>query len=458
MYTMKRLFVLFSLLTVFQVSYAQPNQAIRYIKIGNTYRETNQYKEAERALTTGLATIRQQRDRYWEAVAYENMGLLYRDMEDSLKALRYFDSASRIYQQLNLEGSRISMVQLGESIRKRADAYAGIDIGSTGIKLSIIQVTLGREGRYIYNTSRDSSINSNFADLNSSAFESGKNAIRRYFTIINSLNIKEDHIYVAFSSGVLQAVVNRKMSQDSVAHVIEQTAQSVMPSYRRPIEFLTGDLEAKYTNMGIVLPKYKERSVSIDIGGGNTKGGYYNTSGGFEAFSLPYGSRFLTLTASQDALQDNILAELKLFNQRPGIQNKREVFFLGGIVWAMVNIMYPEKALSDYVEFSQSDVMNFQKLSSGDFNTLISFTVDKISKIADPELAARAQKNFQDTQNTFTSENLRRGALLMAGIMNELQTPTLKKRYYFLSKGSHIAWVTGYVVYNISEKYRNAAE
>ena len=456
---MIRLLVLFSLLTVFQVcSYAQPSQAVRYIKIGNTYRETNQYKEAERALTSGLASIHQQKDRYWEAVAYENMGLLYRDMEDSLKALRYFDSASRIYQQLNLEGSRISMVQLGESIRKRAEAYAGIDIGSTGIKLSIIQVTLGREGRYIYNTSRDSAINSNFADLNSSAIESGKSAIRQYFSIINSLNIKEDHIFVAFSSGVLQAVVNRKMNQDSVAHIIEQAAQSVMPSYRRPIEFLTGDLEAKYTNMGIVLPKFKERSVSIDIGGGNTKGGYYNTSGNFEAFSLPYGSRFITLTANQDALQDNIQSELKLFNQRPGIQNKREVFFLGGIVWAMVNILYPEKALSDYVEFSYSDVMNFQKLSSGDYTNTINFTNDKISKITDPELAARAQKNLEATQNTFTSENLRRGALLMAGIMNELQTPTLKKRYYFLSKGSHIAWVTGYVVYNIAEKYKNAAE
>ena len=456
---MKRLLVLFSLLTVFYgSSYAQPNQAVRYIKIGNTYRETNQYKEAERALSAGLATIRQQRDRYWEAVAYENMGLLYRDMEDSLKALRYFDSASKVYQQLNLEGSRISMVQLGESIRKRAEAYAGIDIGSTGVKLSIVQVTLGREGRYIYNTSRDSAINSNFADLNSSAFESGKSAIRQYFSIINSLNIKEDHIYVAFSSGVLQAVVNRKMNQDSVAHVIEQAAKTVMPSYQRPIEFLTGDLEAKYTNMGIVLPKFKERSVSIDIGGGNTKGGYYNTSGNFEAFSLPYGSRFLTLTANQEALQDNIQSELKLFNQRPGIQNKREVFFLGGIVWAMVNILYPEKALSDYVEFSYTDVMNFQKLSSGDYTNTINFTNDKIGKITDPELAARAQKNLEATQNTFTSENLRRGALLMAGIMNELQTPTLKKRYYFLSKGSHIAWVTGYVVYNISEKYKNAAE
>ena len=458
-YIMKRLFILFGfLLAVSTFSHAQPSQGVRFIKIGNTYRETNQYKEAERALVAGLASVNQQKDKYWGAVAYENLGLLYRDMEDSLKALRYFDSAARVYQQMNLEGSRISMIQLGESIRKKADAYAGIDIGSTGIKLSIIQVTLGREGRYIYNTTRDSAINSNFADLNSSAFESGKNAIRQYFNTINSLNIKDDHVFIAFSSGVLQAVNNRRMNPDSVAHVIEQAAQSVMPSFRRSIEFLTGDQEAKYTNMGVVLPKFKERSVSIDIGGGNTKGGYYNSNGNFETFSLPYGSRFLTLTPGQDALQENILAELKLFNQRPGIQNKREVFFLGGIVWAMINLLYPEKSMSDYVEFSYNDVQNFQKLASADYTNLISYTSDKITKITDQETASKAQKNLMDTQNTFTPENLRRGALLLAGIVNELQTPTLRKRYYFLSKGSHIAWVTGYVVYNIGEKYKNAAE
>jgi|GEM_PF-5700057 len=46
----------------------------------------------------------------------------------------------------------------------------------------------------------------------------------------------------------------------------------------------------------------------------------------------------------------------------------------------------------------------------------------------------------------------------MAGIMNEVNIPTVKKRYYFLSKGSQIAWITGFIVFNISEKYRTAKE
>lgn len=435
-----------------------PKIAVRQIKIGSTYRETNQYAEAEKALQTGLEMVRTQKDTYWEAVACENLGLLYRDMEDSMQAVHYFENAMRMYAGLNMAGSQLAMLQLAQSVRKGGDLYAGIDIGSTGIKLSLIQVTLGREGRYVYNTSHDTAINANFADLNSNAFESGKNAIRNYFTYINGRKIAADHIFIAFSSGILQSALARKMSTDSISKVFGQVAQSIIPSFTKPIEFLTPDLEARYTNTAIVLPKFKERSVSIDIGGANTKGGFYNPAGAFESFSLPYGSRSMAITTTGLDLPEAVKSELLLLNQKPGIQNKREVFFLGGIVWAMINLLYPEKANSDYVEFSYDDVQTFQSMASADYINLISYTQDRIDKIADKDILAKAKTNFTSVQSTFTADNLRRGAMLLSGIMNQLHIPTLKKRYYFLSRGSHIAWVTGFVVTNISEKYKNSAE
>ena len=447
------------ILAVFsELSHAQSTLAIRRIKIGNTYRETNQFSESERNLISGLSIVQQQKDKYWEAVACENLGLLYRDLEDSVKAYRYFDTASKIYAQLNLDGSRLAMVQLLESMRlKRSEAYAGIDIGSTGIKLSVLQVTLGTEGRYVYNIIKDSSINSNFADLNTAAFEGTKNALKELFGIMQRYDIPQDRIFAAFSSGVLQEVLRRRLNRDSISTVFERVAQSAMPDFRSQIGFLTPNLEARYTNLGLVLPKAKERSVSIDIGGGNTKGGYY-TFGRFESFSLPFGSRTMPLTAKDTVLPENIKIELKMFNQTPGIQNMREVFFLGGIVWAMVNVMYPEKANQDYVTFTYNDVINFQRLTSGDYNALINYASEKIERIPDIEILNKARRNLVETQNTFTAENLRRGAFLLAGIMDEVNIPTLKKRYYFLSKGSQIAWITGYIVYNISEKYRSAKE
>lgn len=456
---MKKLILLFSLLTVFiSLTYGQPEIGIRRIKIGNTYRETNQFKEAERNLISGLSLVQQRKDKYWEAVGCENLGLLYRELDDSVKAVRYFDTATRIYQQLRLEGSRLAMQQLAESMRKRsADLYAGVDIGSTGVKLSVLQVTLGREGRYIYNTVKDSSINANFADLNSGAFEASKNAMRSFMTVIARYGIPADRIFMAFSSGVLQSVLSRNLDRDSISTLFEQIVRTAMPAHVGQIRFLTADMESKYTNMGIVLPKSKERSVSIDIGGGNTKGGYY-TSGDFTSFSLPFGSRTMLFSPQANDLPENVKVELKLLNQTAGIQNKREVFFLGGIVWAMINLLYPEKALADYVEFNYNDVMNFKKFASEDYNNFINYTSEKITQISDRETAIKAQKNLSDTENTFTAENLRKGSFLFAGMMNELNIPTIKKKYYFLSRGSHIAWVTGFIVSNISDKYRNAAE
>lgn len=147
-----------------------------------------------------------------------------------------------------------------------------------------------------------------------------------------------------------------------------------------------------------------------------------------------------------------------MFNQTPGIQNMREVFFLGGIVWAMCNIMYPERANLDYVSFTYNDVINFQRLTTGEFTDMINYANEKIEKIPDIEISNKARKNLEETQKTFTAENIRKGAFLMAGIMNEVNIPTVKKRYYFLSKGSQIAWITGFIVFNISEKYRTAKE
>lgn len=231
---MKNLIILSILLIILTAkSFAQPNKAIRQIKVGNTYRETNQFKEAELALLACLNSVRQQKDKYWEAVACENLGLLYRDMEDSLQAARYFDSAINIYEKLSLNGSKIAMQQLAQSVRKTGEEYAGIDIGSTGVKLSIIRVSLGREGRYIYNIIKDSAINANFADLNSSSFEATKNAITKLLTIINQKSISQDNIFIAFSSGVLQEAINKKLNTDSISNIFGQVAKSVIPDFKR---------------------------------------------------------------------------------------------------------------------------------------------------------------------------------------------------------------------------------
>jgi len=84
-----------------------------------------------------------------------------------------------------------------------------------------------------------------------------------------------------------------------------------------------------------------------------------------------------------------------MFNQTPGIQNMREVFFLGGIVWAMCNIMYPERANLDYVSFTYNDVINFQRLTTGEFTDMINYANEKIEKIPDIEIQTKQEKTWK---------------------------------------------------------------
>ena len=68
---------------------ANAPEAIRFIKLGNTLRAIDKPQEAIALLLRALPPV-QEKDLYWEAVAYENMGLAYTDQENTPEAVRCF--------------------------------------------------------------------------------------------------------------------------------------------------------------------------------------------------------------------------------------------------------------------------------------------------------------------------------------------------------------------------------
>jgi hypothetical protein len=72
------------------------NLGIRYLKLGNSYREARNYDLAQLYLRRGLDMVRN-RNTYWEAVGYEYLGLLYRDLGDRQLALEYLRTAASLY-------------------------------------------------------------------------------------------------------------------------------------------------------------------------------------------------------------------------------------------------------------------------------------------------------------------------------------------------------------------------
>lgn len=69
----------------------------RYLKLGNTYRESGSMDLAEKYLLKGYSIVKKHSDFYWTAVAEEYLGYYYIDNNDKTKALKYLKSAKSIY-------------------------------------------------------------------------------------------------------------------------------------------------------------------------------------------------------------------------------------------------------------------------------------------------------------------------------------------------------------------------
>jgi len=144
--TMKKVFLtIVVMFCLFGNAFSQDlDEALRYIKVGNTYREVDEYNLSEYYLikAVNLITTKFPAQKYWEAAAYENLGLLYRDHDESAESQKYFSKALDIYQKANYVASVKAIQKLISSVDNKEEYYAGIDVGATGIKLSVLGVKL----------------------------------------------------------------------------------------------------------------------------------------------------------------------------------------------------------------------------------------------------------------------------------------------------------------------------
>jgi hypothetical protein len=76
------------------------NLGVRYLKLGNSYREARNYDLAQYYIKRGIDLVRGRVGGYWEAVGYEYLGLLYRDMGDRQLALEYLRTAASLYDRI----------------------------------------------------------------------------------------------------------------------------------------------------------------------------------------------------------------------------------------------------------------------------------------------------------------------------------------------------------------------
>src|SRR5438046_5960175 len=95
-----------------------------------------------------------------------------------------------------------------------SSVYAGIEVGSKGVKMSVIEIGRNAQSRGAFNILKDSSVNTDFISFSEPTFHATLEGIcGLYSTLVKQYKIQPRYVFTLVSSGVkIQAEKENKTS------------------------------------------------------------------------------------------------------------------------------------------------------------------------------------------------------------------------------------------------------
>lgn len=436
----------------------------RMLHTANSLMEAQQFDAAEEYFKKGLAKAKANYDGYGLALANEGLGNLYTKLEQPELAIGYYKAAVRIYRSLKLTVNANLVESLLKSAQGIGETYAGIEIGAKGIKLSVIEVTLSKDRDYDYTLKADTSINTDAASLSYQSEKETFDAITILWNMIkNRYQIPSDKVHIVISSGLKQEL-DKYNKVDYFSTVIRP--KELDPTVR--ITSITANQEAELSLLGIIPQKRRFTATQLDVGSGNTKGGYFNSAKIFVPVTFPLGTKsFQRLieskmqgdineyknTAEQiisDSLKRVVVNE---FYVKKDMKTRDMMYISGGVVWAMASLMHPESSKNNYTEITGQDIADFRRLLFADFDRL---TQPDLSFIAIPEDERAAQKNIKRVLATYDKKALLAGTIWLDELIKEINTMNPSKKFIY-AKYAYVGWISGYIIKKVTQQYTGLA-
>ncbi|MBS1792016.1 MAG: hypothetical protein JST85_30195 [Acidobacteria bacterium] len=358
----------------------------------------------------------------------------------------------------------VSTARAVNSVQDVDELHGGIEIGSKGIKVIALRIS-GETDNYsvkvlyaeVINTTLMQTKNGQFTP---EAIRDTANAVQQFYQRIRQEHqIPIENIHIAVSSGV-----TADNPKDLSSEIVKRTGHT-------PV-FLDVDTEVQLTIAGAIPKFYKvgqkwydNRSISvlIDVGSGNTKGGYQQmrqvpvgvASYDYVTWGIPKGTvtftnevnkaagetaDYKTFASTSNALSNTaIRSPLRSeIARKPGLLNRRKVYLTGGMVWAMATLLHPEDRHS-FTALTVDDINTFYSQATADPEVLLD---PDLSKIKNATLRQDAEREVESVRNTFTPKNIIAGAEILKAVAVEMNLTG--KRIYFARYG-HLAWILSYV-------------
>jgi exopolyphosphatase/pppGpp-phosphohydrolase len=336
----------------------------------------------------------------------------------------------------------------------RAALHGGIEVGAKGVKATAVEVSGDADAydvKVLLAATENTTLTAGLGESGRFAPDAVKAtaaAVAKFAdTLRKEHKVADEHLYVVGSSGLFSAVEDKpeavKANKDALAAAVQDACGLKMT-------FIDVKREAELSIDGVVPRKYLAEAALIDIGSGNTKGGFRDGDKGAVTFGVPYGSVTFadaarkregggTYADKAAALRKEVLAPAlrKSVEQKPALAKRERIYLGGGAVWAMASLVRPG-GNEPYLAVTSDDVAAYGKLLAA---TPGEFPKADLASLGEKERAA-AEKEIARVKKTFSPEQLLAGAEILAALSDEFG---FKDKKVFFARNAYLGWILAYV-------------
>lgn len=350
---------------------------------------------------------------------------------------------------------------------KNSGVYAGIEVGSKGVKMSILEIGKNAQKENIFNILKDTSSNTDFISFTDPTFSATLNALYNlYNTALNQYKIPASKIYTVVSSGV--KVQAEKMDKKAWITKLATDFKTKINDPARDVAVVDVTDEARLSHLGIVPDERRYNTFLIDIGSGNTKGGFFpnGNTDNLRLFELSWGTKSVANSTDKRAGDDKSLAtfDKNLYRVLSGDAKNEIVYavnvsnaynmsdyiaFSGGIAWSAATLMFPELIENPVVPVTYDEMVKFNDRILNNYSSLSDkvITATLNDKSSDKALVGSEVKRVNQV---FDQKSLLAGTGLLLSIMRQFEGVYEKKQFYLVKNGQ-VGWISAYVNQHLSQ-------
>jgi hypothetical protein len=343
--------------------------------------------------------------------------------------------------------------------------YTGIEVGSKGVKLSVVEIGKNAQSNGSFNILKDTSINTDFISFSQPTFEATLNGLYNLYSMaVKQYKIPSKMVYTVVSSGV-KTQAEKEGKTNWIENLIDSFRTKIKES-ERDVEVVDVLQEARLSHLGIVPEARRYNTFLIDIGSGNTKGGYFphGHTKDFKLFQLTWGTKSTANAAEKRCGDDNgignfsrqlvrVLGEAEnaeiiyAVNASGSYPASDNIAVSGGIAWAVATLMYPELMENSVVAVTFDKVKKFFETISNNYDALAPAV---LTKGLDASMdKAGIQKEIKRVRTVFDQKALMSGTGLLLKVMRQFES-VYERKQFFLVKNGQVGWISAYVNQSVS--------